>query len=267
MSGDAAPLATAIVPARLEAQRFPNKPLKDDTGLPLIVHVVRRVEQAATIGRVVVATDAPAIADAVRGHGGEAVMTGQHPNGTSRVADAATRLGLPPDALVVNVQGDEPEVPPDTIDRLARGLAADPEAPMATLASPLAAGEDADDPNLVKVVVDQRGRAMLFSRSRIPFPRSTDTPPPLKHPGLYAYRRSFLDVYVGLPPTTGELAEKLEQLRVLEHGHPIRIIPAPAPHPGIDTPEQYAAFVERHRHAAKAGLQDDRISKDGPRGD
>ena len=231
----------------MEAQRFPGKPLKADTGLPLIVHVVRQVRQASTVGRVVVATDSNAISDAVEQHGGEAVLTGQHPNGTSRVADAAARLGLPPEALVVNVQGDEPEVLPETIDRLVQGLAADAKAQMATLASALALGEDADDPNLVKVMVDQRGHALLFSRSRIPFGRAAGTPPPLKHPGLYAYRRAFLDVYAALSPTPGELAEKLEQLRVLEHGHAIRIVFAPAPHPGIDTPQQYAAFVARCR--------------------
>ena len=253
--------ALAIIPARFASVRFPGKPLADQTGRPLIQHVVERVREASSVDRVVVATDDRRIADAVAGFGGEAVMTGEHPNGTSRIAEAVRVLerdhaeGAALPDLILNVQGDEPEIPTATIDRLVQGLADDPGCAMATLASPFAEDEDPHDPNIVKVMVDRAGRAMLFSRACIPHARDarggvgTGDAAPLKHPGLYAYRRGFPAIYAALPETPGERAEKLEQLRVLEHGHPIRIIHAPAPHPGIDTPAQYAAFVTRWRDA------------------
>ena len=254
------PSAIAVIPARFGAARFPGKPLADDTGKPLVVHVVERVRAAEMVERVLVATDDTRIAEAVRAAGAEAVMTGEHPNGTARIAEAVDRIGLDdPEAIIVNVQGDEPEIPVATIDTLVRGLAADADAPMATLASPFGADEDPSDPNLVKVLVDRRGLALLFSRARIPFDRdgsadAIEGAAPLKHPGLYAYRRRFLAVYPTLAPTPAEQAEKLEQLRALEHGYPIRIIPAPAPHPGIDTPAQYAAFVRRVHAATGADV-------------
>ena len=242
--------ALAVIPARFASSRFPGKPLADETGKPLIQHVVERVQQAQRLDRVVVATDDPRIFDAVTAFGAEAVMTGEHPNGTSRIAEAVATLGSGHD-LIVNVQGDEPEVPAETIDALIDGLDGDAEAQMATLASPFAEDEDTTNPNVVKLVLDQRGRAMYFSRSPIPFDREAErlghrpTATLYKHPGLYAYRRSFLEVYPTLEPTPLEQAEQLEQLRVLERGYAIKIVHAPAPHPGIDTPEQYAAFVER----------------------
>lgn len=264
--------ALALIPARMGSTRFPGKPLAAETGKPLIQHVVERVQQCETIGRVVVATDDQRIVDAVVGFGGEAVMTDPaHPNGTSRLAEAADILektGQVRFNLIVNVQGDEPEVPAATIDTLVRGLAADADADMATLASPFEAGEDPANPNVVKLVLDRRGRAMYFSRSPIPHVR--DAPAPgsqsncpdsgsgisgvlpgamYKHPGLYAYRRDFLALYRTLEATPLEEAEKLEQLRVLEHGYAITVIHADAPHPGIDTPEQYAAFVKRWRES------------------
>ncbi|MEM8738735.1 MAG: 3-deoxy-manno-octulosonate cytidylyltransferase [Planctomycetota bacterium] len=245
--------ALAVIPARYGSTRFPGKPLVAETGKPLIQHVVEQVERCATIDRVVVATDDERILDAVRGFGAQAVMTrGDHLNGTSRIAEAVDRLGSDQE-LIVNVQGDEPEVPPETIDALVRGLAADAEAEMATLASRFDAEEDPSNPNVVKLVLDRQGRAMYFSRSVIPYDRDAEmlgTRPRVtmyKHPGLYAYRRGFLALYPTLPPTPLEEAEKLEQLRVLEHGHRIAVIHAEAPHPGIDTPEQYAAFVARYR--------------------
>jgi len=190
----------------------------------------------------------------VIGFGGEVVMTGEHPNGTSRIAEAIERLGDHHE-LIVNVQGDEPEVDPGVIDALIDGLAGDTNAEMATLCSPFAEDEDPANPNVVKVVCDRRGRALYFSRSLIPFDRdaqSLGSKPQaavLKHPGLYAYRRAFLLKYPTLTPTPLEEMEKLEQLRVLEHGHAIAVIPAHAPEPGIDTPEQYEAFVARFNHA------------------
>ncbi|MBB6428939.1 3-deoxy-manno-octulosonate cytidylyltransferase [Algisphaera agarilytica] len=247
------PKALALIPARIGSTRFPGKPLAAETGKPLIQHVVEQVGGCETIDRVVVATDDQGIFDAVVGFGGEAVMTSpEHPNGTSRLAEAAEKLGTDHE-LIVNVQGDEPEVPPATVDALVRGLAEDQDADMATLASPFGDDEDPTNPNVVKLVLDRLGRAMYFSRSPIPHDRDAEmlgTKPHVtmyKHPGLYAYRRAFLAKYPTLEPTPLEEAEKLEQLRVLEHGFSITIIHADAPHPGIDTPEQYAAFVERFR--------------------
>ena len=258
--------ALALIPARYDSTRFPGKPLAAETGKPLIQHVVERVRACETIGRIVVATDDQRIFDAVVGFGGEAVMTGEHPNGTSRLAEAVDLLAQrDPGAfsgveLIVNVQGDEPEVPAATVDTLVRGLAADPDADMATLASRFEPGEDPTNPNVVKLVIDRKDRALYFSRSPIPHDRdalgsrvsSENAPghqPPVmyKHPGLYAYRRDFLGKYPSLEPTPLEEAEKLEQLRVLEHGYRIAVIHAPAPHPGIDTPDQYADFVARWR--------------------
>jgi len=242
--------AIAVIPARFGATRFPGKPLADKTGKPLIQHVVEQARKAKTVGRIVVATDDKRIYDAVLSFGGEAVMTREdHPNGTCRIAEAVESIGhtAQDPGLILNVQGDEPEIEPDVIDQLVTGLAGDPDAPMATLASPFADDEDPANPNIVKLIVDQNGHALYFSRSLIPHYRDGDETPPayLKHPGLYAYRRDFLLKYVTLPPTPLEEAEKLEQLRALEHGHKIRIIHTTTRHHGIDTPEQYEAFVKR----------------------
>ena len=241
------PTAVAVIPARYASTRFPGKPLADRTGKPLIQHVVERARQAHSLSRIVVATDDQRIFDAVRGFGGDVVMTRpDHPNGTSRIAEAVAQLDAAGDQqIIVNVQGDEPEIEPAVIDALVAGLDADAEAPMATLASPFAADEDPSNPNIVKLVVDQRGRAMYFSRSLIPFDRDGRGVAPLKHPGLYAYRRAFLMHYVTLPPTPMEQAEQLEQLRALEHGHAIAVVHAVIRHHGIDTPQQYDAFVRR----------------------
>jgi len=249
--------ALAVIPARFASTRFPGKPLADRTGKPLIQHVVEQVRKAQRIGRILVATDDERIRDAVLAFGGEAVMTrADHPNGTSRIAEALSRLRLS-DPIIVNVQGDEPDIEPAVIDQLVVGLESDPDAPMATLASPFADDEDPADPNIVKLVTAQvngRLRALYFSRSLIPFIRDNQTSSPQphayhKHPGLYAYRRDFLLHYVTLAPTPLEQAEQLEQLRALEHGYPIAIVPTTVRHHGIDTPQQYEAFVARHRNA------------------
>ncbi len=249
--------ATVIIPARYGSTRFPGKPLADKTGKPLIQHVVEQVRKADSVTRIVVATDDRRIFDAVTGFGGEAVMTrADHPNGTSRLAEAVELLDASsptPQAssLIVNVQGDEPEIEPGVIDQLVQGLADDPDAPMATLASPFADDEDPADPNIVKLIVDRHGHALYFSRSLIPYFRdapsqiSNHKSQILKHPGLYAYRRDFLLKYVTLAPTPLEEAEKLEQLRALEYGYKIRVIQTTVRHHGIDTPEQYEAFVAR----------------------
>jgi 3-deoxy-manno-octulosonate cytidylyltransferase (CMP-KDO synthetase) len=248
------PHALAVIPARFASTRFPGKPLARDTGKPLIQHVVERASLAQRVGRVIVATDDPRIFDAVLGFGGEAAMTrGDHPNGTSRIAEVVAALAPEESSIIVNVQGDEPEIEPTLIDRLIDGLLADPGAPMATLASPFAADEDPANPNIVKLVVDRRGRAMYFSRSVIPFDRDRTGAALLKHPGMYAYRREFLLQYAALAPTPLEEAEQLEQLRALEHGHAIAVVHAEARHHGIDTPEQYAAFVKRFLASSKRG--------------
>jgi 3-deoxy-manno-octulosonate cytidylyltransferase (CMP-KDO synthetase) len=244
--------ALAVIPARFASTRFPGKPLADATGKPLIRHVVERVRLTRSIGRIIVATDDRRILDAVRSFGCEAVMTGEHPNGTSRIAEVVASLGdhVEPGQIIVNVQGDEPDIEPTVIDELVAGLAADPDAPMATLASPFADDEDPANPNIVKLVmatVRGRCRAMYFSRSPIPFSRDGQGVQRWKHPGLYAYRRDFLLHYVTLPPTPCELAESLEQLRALEHGHAIAVVKTVVRHHGIDTPQQYEEFVKRRR--------------------
>ncbi|MBI1368864.1 MAG: 3-deoxy-manno-octulosonate cytidylyltransferase [Planctomycetes bacterium] len=233
----------AVIPARFASTRLPGKPLLDRTGRAMIVHVVEQAARANCIDDVIVATDDARIQNVVAAAGFKAVMTrADHPNGTSRIAEVAA--GLPANVdVVVNVQGDEPQIDPEHIDAAVERLCAGEE-PMATIASPFQPGEDTGNPNIVKVVLDQRGRAMYFSRSLIPYPR-TGSPTVLKHIGLYVYRRDFLPTYISLPATPCEQAEALEQLRALEHGHPIAAVIRTVRHTGIDTPEQYEAFV-RH---------------------
>lgn len=240
------PRAIAVIPARYESSRFPGKPLAARTGKPLIQHVVEHVRQAQRISRIIVATDDRRIYDATRAFGCEAAMTSpDHTNGTSRIAEVAADFP-DPQSIVVNVQGDEPEIEPEVIDRLVDGLLADPDAPMATLASEFSPDENPGDPNIVKLVVGVNGRALYFSRSLIPFDRDGTGYRPLKHPGLYAYRQHFLVKYARLPVTPLENAEKLEQLRALEHGHAIAVVKVACRHHGIDTPAQYDDFVRRH---------------------
>lgn len=244
--------AVAIIPARFGSSRLPGKPLAADTGKPLIQHVYEQAARAGRIERVIVATDDQRIADAVQSFGGEAMMTrADHPSGTDRIAQVAASLDHD---VIVNVQGDEPEINPDHIDRVVQMIENDAEADVATLACPFAVldGVDPRDQNAVKVVLDIRSRAIFFSRSLIPFPRihedsgATHQPAPyLLHLGIYAYRREFL---VGLPrmsPTPLERTEKLEQLRWIEHGHKIAVGVVDHAAAGIDTPEDYAAFVRR----------------------
>lgn len=242
----AAPLATAIIPARLASERFPNKVLACDTGRPMIVHVCEAASRASLVGRVIVAAGDAAIVDAVHSHGFEAVLSrGEHVNGSSRVAEAAERLGLSGDDLVVNVQGDEPEIEPAVIDAAISASGRSP-APVSTVASPFGDDEDPRDPNLVKAVLDPSGHALLFTRSAVPFDREgTGRVPMLRHVGLYVYRAWFLSRLGSLDETPLERAEKLEQLRFLEHGFRVAVAVAPSRRGGVDTPEQYRAFVAR----------------------
>jgi len=250
MSDIPPPFVAAVVPARYASTRFPGKPLANDTGKPLIQHVVEQVQRATLIDAVIVATDDQRIADAVAGFGGKAVMTRpDHPNGTSRIAEvleqwATLNFDREPE-LIINVQGDEPEIEPRVIDELADAMLLDPDAPMGTLGSPFAEHEDPANPNIVKLILNRRGDAMYFSRSLIPHDRDNAGAQYIKHPGLYAYRPEFLQQYTRLSPTPLEQSEQLEQLRVLEHGHRIKVVQTVTHHHGIDTPEQYAAFVKR----------------------
>lgn len=242
--------ALAVIPARYGSTRLPGKPLLVAGGKPIIQHVVERVSKAKRIARVVVATDDPRIVDAVKQFGGQAVLTSKdHTNGTSRIKEAVDLLEENQKhasrSIVVNVQGDEPLIEPDVIDALVEKLSADNSAPMATVASPFSEEEDVNNPNIVKVVTDQNGQALYFSRCALPFDRDgKGAAAPLKHVGVYAYRRDFLPLYVSLTSTPLEQSEQLEQLRVLEHGYKISVVRAVVKHHGIDTQEQYEQFAD-----------------------
>ena len=233
----------AVIPARFASTRLPGKPLLTETGKTLIQHVYEQVRKVAALDRIVVATDDERILNAVRAFGGEAVMTSSHhPSGTDRIAEAVKNIDC---AKVVNIQGDEPEIEPELIETVIGLL--DQDAEMATLAVPFQNPQDALLPHRVKVVIDKHHNAMYFSRSRIPYSNGTPSPA-LLHLGLYGYTKAFLQRYVTLDSTPLEQAEKLEQLRALEHGYKIKVgIVKAKSLGGIDTPEDYAAFVKRLR--------------------
>jgi 3-deoxy-manno-octulosonate cytidylyltransferase (CMP-KDO synthetase) len=231
-----------IIPARLGSTRFPRKILASETGWPLIRHVYENAQRAKVLSRVVIACDDEEVRRIASSFGAEAILTDpSHPNGSSRIHEAAAKLGLSQETIIVNVQGDEPLLEPEAIEAAVAALSHGP-ASMSTVASPFLPGEDPSNPNIVKVVIDQAGCAMYFSRSLIPFARAKAAPP-LRHTGLYAYRLSMLGRYVTWKPTPLEEAESLEQLRVLEHGEKIAVAIHASRSIGIDTPEQYAAFV------------------------
>jgi 3-deoxy-manno-octulosonate cytidylyltransferase (CMP-KDO synthetase) len=254
-----------ILPARLESTRLPRKLLLRQTGKTVLAHTVEKAlaAQAASAGRIVsvtVACDAPELAAEATRAGAQAVMTSPLcASGSDRAAEAAAQIDA---AMIVNVQADEPEIEPEYILTVARLLADDPTAAMATLAAPIFDEEKWRKPGVVKVARDRHKRALLFSRAPIPFirepeeerrsPAWTDSTTGrrifgLQHLGLYAYRRDFLLSYAALPPSTLEKLEKLEQLRALEAGRVILVEVVPEHPPGIDTPEDYAAFVRRYR--------------------
>lgn len=235
--------AVAIVPARLQSTRLPEKALQDLGGAPIVVRVLERVRLARAIRDAWVATDSERIAAAVRAAGGEAILTrADHPSGLDRVAEAVRLLegdgAADPEAVYLNVQGDEPFVSPAGLDHLVR-LFERREVRMATVAAPFGAGEDPGDPNRVKVVTDRAGRALYFSRS--PLPHGSDPEcPPLLHVGVYAYRRDTLLALAALPPCPLERAERLEQLRALWNGISIHVAVGDYGSIGIDTPEDLA---------------------------
>ncbi len=232
-----------VIPARYGATRLPGKPLAEIDGRPMIWYVWEKALRAETPARVVVATDDARIADAVRGFGGEAVMTSPDcASGTDRVAEAARGMD---EEVIVNLQGDEPMMHPSVIDAVAAPLVADPGVLMATAALPQDDPEEYGKPSVVKVVVDGRGDALYFSRSPIPHYRDAGTGRYRKHLGIYGYRREFLFRVAALPPSRLEEAERLEQLRVLENGHRIRVVDVAHDSVGVDTPEDLKAVEGR----------------------
>jgi 3-deoxy-manno-octulosonate cytidylyltransferase (CMP-KDO synthetase) len=240
-----------VIPARLASSRLPRKMLLRETGKSLIQHTFEAASRATRASGVCVATDHDEILTEVRGFGGQVEMTSEScASGTDRVAEIARRR---PDVdIFVNVQGDEPELSGHSVDLVVDLLERDPRLQMSTLATPIRRREQLMDPACVKVVFDSRGRALYFSRCPIPFVRDwrdellTENPPNFyQHVGLYAYRRDFLLQIAQLPPARIETLEKLEQLRVLDAGHAIAVGVVDEPTVGIDTPEDYAAFVQR----------------------
>ncbi len=221
----------ALIPARYSAERLPGKPLADLCGAPMIVRVCQRAARAEGLDEIAVATDDARIAHAVTSAGFRAVMTGQARNGTERIAQAAQVVAA--DAYL-NVQGDEPLIDPRAITAVSNLLRQGAE--MATAARPLEPDE-ADPPSVVKVVLDHRGRALYFSRSRIPFPRVAGEVAALAHLGIYGFSASFLYRFAKLPETALERAEGLEQLRALYHGHAIEVAVGPWSSAAVDTPE------------------------------
>lgn len=289
------PAFTVVIPARLASTRLPNKPLADIGGHPMIVRVAERAH-ASSAQRTVVATDAPEVAAACAAHGVEAVITrADHPSGTDRLSEVATQLGLSDDAIVVNVQGDEPLIDPTLIDEVALHLASHPDCAIATAAHPLDDVAEVFNPNVVKVVCDNAGRALYFSRAPIPWARDAwsavqesgpryfsrapilrardalaavpaqpaaearvpmPNMPVLRHIGIYAYRAGFLRRFPTLAISPVEQVEALEQLRAMWHGERIGVmITAAAPAPGVDTP----ADLERVRALWARGM-----AQDGP---
>jgi 3-deoxy-manno-octulosonate cytidylyltransferase (CMP-KDO synthetase) len=267
----------AVIPARFASSRLPGKPLLDIAGEPMVVRVWRQA-LASQASRVVVATDDARISEVAETAGAEVVMTAaDHPSGTDRLAEVAERLGLAEDAILVNVQGDEPLLPPALINQVAARLEEDAEASIATLGESISDVEMLFNPNVVKVVRDFSGRALYFSRAPIPWDREAwdreafasrpellEHDAWLRHIGLYAYRASFLAAYRHWSPAPLEQREQLEQLRALQHGHRIQVALAGEPHPaGVDT----QADLERVRalFADAAGSRPEGTSSESSR--
>ena len=241
---------TVVIPARYASSRLPGKALADVAGKPMVVRVAERARDSGA-DRVLVATDHPAILEAVEGNGFDAMMTrADHASGTDRVAEAVGRLGLEPPAIVVNVQGDEPLIEPGLVRAVAGMLADAPEVAIATACHPIGDAAEMFNPNVVKVVLDSAGLARYFSRAPIPwardaFAQSTGALPQglpcYRHIGIYAYRARFLQIYPRLAHSPLERFEALEQLRALWHGHSIAVaVRHDAPQPGVDTAEDLA---------------------------
>ncbi|MES2659873.1 MAG: 3-deoxy-manno-octulosonate cytidylyltransferase [Verrucomicrobiota bacterium] len=234
-----------VLPSRWGSTRFPGKPLHLIAGKPLIQHVWERCRQCSLLDDIIVAVDDERIRDVVIAFGGKVAMTSpDHPTGTDRIAEAVK--SVPQATHIINIQGDEPLIDPTLIDELAAAMAADPSLDMATAANPLDPSDPSvQDPNVVKVAVALDGRALYFSRSPLPFFRNpVEGLPVLRHKGIYAYQRHFLERFVTWPPSPLEKAESLEQLRALENGATIKVLLTSDTSPGVDTPEQ-AREIER----------------------
>ncbi|MDO7897984.1 3-deoxy-manno-octulosonate cytidylyltransferase [Pseudomonas citrulli] len=249
---------TVVIPSRFASTRLPGKPLLSIAGKPMIQHVWEQACKSSA-QRVVVATDDARIVEACKGFGADVVLTREdHNSGTDRLAEVAVKLGLEPEAIVVNVQGDEPLIPPSVIDQVAANLAAHTEARMATLAEPIDDVQALFNPNVVKVVSDLNGLALTFSRTTLPWAREAfaqgrdvmpEGVPYRRHIGIYAYRAGFLQDFVAWGPCWLEDTEALEQLRALWHGVRIHVADAlVAPPTGVDTPED----LERVRRLLEA---------------
>lgn len=255
--------AFVVIPARYGSSRLPGKLIlpeaKTLTGKFLIEHVYFRVREAKGVQGVLVATDDRRIFDVVKGFGGEVVMTSpEHKSGTDRVAEVAKKIDAD---IIVNVQGDEPEVRPEMVDTVVEALQKDKEAVMATLANVIDSREEYQDPHVVKVVMDNKGHALYFSRSPIPYAASWGQEGGsrvhgfkglkegayYKHLGIYSYRRDFLLRYSQLPRSPLEEVEKLEQLRVLSNGYKIKVVVTPHRCCGVDTPEDFRRFLDKYR--------------------
>ncbi len=241
-----------IIPSRYESSRFPGKPLADLCGKPMIQHVYERVARAKAIPYVAVATDDERIFAAVRKFGGNAVMTAAtHRSGTDRIAEAVASLNLAPEAIVVNIQGDQPIFEPVQVDEVIGPLLDDPAINMSTLIYKIILEEEITHPNAVKTVFDDQGFALYFSRSTVPYVRDKKlTADYYKHHGIYAYRRDFLDTFTKLPEGKLEKLEALEQLRALEHGYKIKVVITPHDSVEVDN-EQELERVRRILTAQK----------------
>ncbi|MBU3576903.1 3-deoxy-manno-octulosonate cytidylyltransferase [Polynucleobacter sp. UK-Kesae-W10] len=238
---NSAPDFLVVIPARLGSTRLPRKPLADIGGKPMVVRVAEQAKKSLAQS-VVVATDSPEIQAACDEHRIECLLTSaDHPTGTDRLAEVAQLLKLPNNALVVNVQGDEPLIPPELINEVAQTLANHGQCAISTVAVPIEDVREIANPNVVKVVLNRVGEALYFSRAPIPFVRDPDVATQtghLRHLGIYAYRAAFLQAYTRLEPAPPEQAEALEQLRALWNGYRIAVhTAAKAPPAGVDTPE------------------------------
>ncbi|MBN2594023.1 MAG: 3-deoxy-manno-octulosonate cytidylyltransferase [Sedimentisphaerales bacterium] len=243
----------AVIPARLRSTRFADKVLAKDTGKFLIQHTYERACQAKLPERVIIAADDEKVVAAAKTFGAECVLTSpDHQSGTDRIAEAVTDMDV---EIIVNLQGDEPEIDPGNIDYLAKMLIDNPDCPMATLAAEFQTAQQVSDPNIVKVIIGRNNRAIYFSRWPIPYDREKsgvgDVKQYLRHIGIYAYRKKFLLEITALPQTPLEKIEKLEQLRAIENGYSILVGKVKHTCDGIDTPEQYAEFVKRYKLATE----------------
>lgn len=242
-----------IIPARLQSTRLPRKLLLNTTGRPVIEYTWRAASKAKSLKQIIIAADSEEFSIAALRFGARCELTGEHPSGTDRIAEIARKY-CSDGEIFVNIQGDEPEIDPSNIDTVVKALVDCPDAQMATLATPLLNLEQVKSTSCVKVVTGADGRALYFSRSVIPFCRDREPAevlanehPWLLHLGIYAYRADFLQKLTQLPPSRLEQLEKLEQLRALEAGARIQVALVEHHSVGIDTPEDYARFVERQR--------------------